>query len=259
MSAWDDEAEAQEMEGAGASAGCWKDNVLASMPRTGRWAAASRQRQGAVLIFVRGLDAPGRKAWSSKLGGLVAEAPRPEPLAGVTIPPRVPLPEPRKGRIYGNEYRSAWLGVAAGVPAGLEASTEEAGLELLVSRKDTLVRGALALSDRVVNEEQNERTFAEVERSFASALGEAGVSTEVAASGSVRTSLGNGRERVWRGVGTTVEMRMALVPICGGTGSVVLVTAYNDPLGQSVLDGWLESLHWINGRNVVACGYLDPK
>jgi hypothetical protein len=90
-------------------------------------------------------------------------------------------------------------------------------------------------------------------------LGEAGVTVEGAGAGTARTPLGKGTERRWRGAGTTVEMRMILVPICGGTGSVVLVTASADPLGKSVLDGWIESLRWINGRNVVACGYLDPK
>jgi hypothetical protein len=261
VTAWDDEREAVEAEAAlTGSAACWKENRLgldSDDYTVGSGFGVSRQ--GATVVFVRGLDPGARRTWAAKLTGLPGAAPPPQALAGVTIPERVPLPEPRRGRIAGSEYRSAWLGVSAQVPAGLEGSIDEEGLELTVSRSDTLVRGALAVSDRVVNAEQNEQTFAGVERSFAAVLGEAGVTVEGAGAGTARTPLGKGTERRWRGAGTTVEMRMILVPICGGTGSVVLVTASADPLGKSVLDGWIESLRWINGRNVVACGYLDPK
>ena len=75
----------------------------------------------------------------------------------------------------------------------------------------------------------------------------------------VQTALGNGIERTWRIVGTSVELRLVLLPICAGTGSVVFIQTYGDPYARSVLDGWMESFRWTHGRNLIACDFLDPK
>ena len=56
-----------------------------------------------------------------------------------------------------------------------------------------------------------------------------------------------------------IELRLVLIPICAGTGSVVFMETYGDPYARSVLDGWMDSFRWTRGRNLVACDYLDPK
>ncbi len=65
-------------------------------------------------------------------------------------------------------------------------------------------------------------------------------------------------ERTWRIIGTWVELRLVLVPICASTGSIVFVQAYGHPYARGVLDGWMESFRWTNGRNLTACDFLDP-
>ncbi len=52
---------------------------------------------------------------------------------------------------------------------------------------------------------------------------------------------------------------LVLVPICAGTGSIVFVQAYGDPYARGVLDGWMDSFRWTDGRNLTACDFLDPK
>ena len=81
----------------------------------------------------------------------------------------------------------------------------------------------------------------------------------VRANGPARSSLGDGIERTWASAATPLGLRLVLLPICAGMGSIVFVEIYADPYARAVLDGWMDSFRFVNGRNIEACEYLDPK
>ncbi len=56
-----------------------------------------------------------------------------------------------------------------------------------------------------------------------------------------------------------MELRLILLPICAGTGSIVLIQLYGDAYARSVLDGWIAAFRWTQGRNLPACDFLDSK
>jgi hypothetical protein len=136
-------------------------------------------------------------------------------------------------------------------------SKEDAGL--LIKRNGSPIVGAVAISQRVASEEQNDRTFREAQEKVVGELSSMGRSLKSLDQGEVDTSLGRGVERTWAVPGTSAGFRMVLVPICAGTGSILFVETYGDPYARQVLDKWMGSFRFTDGRNLKACDYLDPK
>jgi hypothetical protein len=261
VSAWDSDQDARELEDAlRQSEACWHHNALGLSNNDYVIGSEFRvERRGNVVAFVRGYPTSSQDAQLRALFSLVGPKPKAVPLTRLQIPPRAALPEPRPGRLQGDVYENDWLGITGRVAPGMQASAGGKDLDFLVERPDVLIRGGLAYSLRIANDEQNERTFREVEESFAEEASKLGQEVEVIRGGHVDTALGSGVERTWRIVGSSVEERIVLVPICAGTGSIAFVQVYGDPYARSVLDGWVGSFRWLHGRNLVACDYLDPK
>jgi hypothetical protein len=260
VSAWDTEQDADEMEAAlGKSAACWHDNALglAQGDFTIR-ADFHVLKKGKVVTFVRGFARTDEAAMAQQLLRLVGPEPKAKPLSDLKIPARVRLPEPAPGRLTGDVYQNDWLGVVGRVPQGM-LGRAGADMDFTVQRTDVLVRGGLTISTRITSDEQNEKTFREVQEGFVAEVAQLSMQVQALGGGPVKTALGSGVERSWRVMGTAVELRMVLLPICAGTGSIVFIQAYGDAYARSVLDGWIESFRWIHGRNITACDFLDPK
>lgn len=256
VTAWDDEREAEDFETvARGMSGCFQENEASGL-RIGKDFAV--QRSGSIVTYVRSTGAANARL-QSDLVALVGPQPAPAPVSQATIPPRVELPEPERGQLSKGVYRNDWLGIVGRVPKGLRARTDDDDLELLVERDDRLVRGALAFSTRVSSKDLDDKTFSEIHKAFAEAVGEYGLSVERIGGGPTKTSLGNGTERLMRVRGTPVELRIVLVPICAGTGSIVFIQSYADTYARSVLDGWMDSFRFAKTRAVRACDFLDPK
>jgi hypothetical protein len=260
VSAWDSDKDAEEMEAAlGKSAACWHDNALGLAQSDFTIASNIRVRKkGKLVAFTRGLAPNDEDAVTAQLFGLVGAEPKPKPFTDLKIPPRAHLPEPAPGHLSGDVYRNDWIGVVGRLPQGM-AGKAGGDVDFEVQRTDVLVRGGLSISTRITSDEQNERTFREVQEGFVAKVAELSMSVQALGGGPIKTALGAGVQRAWRIVGTGVELRLLLVPICAGTGSIVFVQVYGDPYARSVLDGWVESFRWINGRNITACDFLDPK
>lgn len=260
ISAWDTDKDADEVESAlTKSASCWHDNALglkASDYTIG--ADTFVRRQGKLVAFLRGYPKGAEAAAVSQLFSLVGPEPPQRPLTNLSIPPRVKLPEPASGRLDGDVYRNDWLGVVGRVPQGMAGRVGK-NVDFVVERPDVLVRGGLSISTRITSDEQNEKTFREVQDSFVEEVGKHAMSVEAVSGGTSTTALGTAVERTWRVSGTMVELRLILVPVCAGTGSMVFIQVYGDPYARQVLDGWMGSFRWINGRNIKACDFLDPK
>src|SRR5262249_3832653 len=148
-------------------------------------------------------------------------------------------PEPTPGRLEGDVFRNDWIGVVGRVPPGMIGRVES-NVDFIVERTDVLVRGGLSISTRITSDEQNEATFREGQEGFVEKVHELRMQVQVLGGGPVKTALGAGVERSWRIIGTAVELRLVLIPICAGTGSMVFIQAYGDPYARSVLDGWME-------------------
>ncbi len=261
VSAWDTEQDAREMEAALAhSDGCWHDNALGLTSNDYVIGSRTRvERRGELVAFVRGIPTDAEDSVLRGLFPLVGPRVHGKPLTDLKIPPRVVLPEPKPGLLHGDVYVNEWLGLTGRVVPGMTPRIGGKDIDFMVERSDVLVRGGLAISLRVATEQQNERTFQEVQDGFALEAARVGQRAERLGGGPVDTALGAGIERTWRVVGTAVEERVVLIPICAGTGSVAFIQVYGDAYARSVLDGWVDSFRWLHGRNLVACDYLDPK
>ncbi|AUX21534.1 uncharacterized protein SOCEGT47_020200 [Sorangium cellulosum] len=260
ISAWDTEDDAEELEATlGQSAACWHRNAL-GLERGDCTIGANIavRREGKLVAFVRGLPEDAGAALASHLFTLAGPAPKPTPLTDLPIPPRVRLPEPTPGRLEGDVYRNDWLDVVGRVPQGMLGHVG-GHVELVVERPGTLVRGGLSVSTRITSDAENEKTFGEVQAAFVRDAAALSMRVEALGGGPVTTALGAGVERRWRLIGTPVELRLVLVPICAGTGSIVFVLAHGDPYARGVLEGWMGSFRWTHGRNLTACDFLDPK
>jgi hypothetical protein len=263
ISAWDTDQDADEAEGAlRRSAACWHDNALGlSAEDFTIGADVQVKRKGKLVTFLRGFPPGERAALEQHLFGLVGPEPKPRPLSDAKIPPRARLPEPAPGRLDGDVYRNDWLGLVGRVPQGMlgQVGNDGKDIEFSVERPGVLVRGGLSVSTRITSDAQNEKTFREVQEAFVAKAAQLSMQVQPLGGGPVKTALGSGTERTWRIFGTPFELRLVLLPICAGTGSIVIVQAYGDPYARSVLDGWVEAFRWQHGRNLPACDFLDPK
>jgi hypothetical protein len=178
------------------------------------------------------------------------------PTAGVEIPPLRPIPKAYRGYISQGIYQSPWLGVTALLPSDVRASTRSPTAELALERDGLPLAGYLVLSDRMATPEWNALTLYEIGGAFARALED----RQLVLMGSTETfgALGRAVERTWRVEGTMVEVRAVLVPICEGTGSLVFVELYTEPLGRQQLDYWLNTFRWVPGVRPPVCEMLNP-
>ncbi len=260
VSAWDTEDDAREIESAlSNSATCWQKNALGLSQNDYVVGDNVRVlRQGRVVSFTRGFADEPTQPWFRSLASLVGPEPRVTPITNLKIPERVALPEPRRGTLNGDTYYNAWLGLVARVPPGMTARVD-GSLDLMIERPNTFIAGGLAVSTRVANDEQNELTFREVQQALATDFSRLNARISMLGTRPINSPLGAGIERTWSVEGTPVQLRMALLPICAGTGSIVILQLDADRFARSVLEGWVNSFRWTNGRNLVACDYLDPK
>lgn len=257
VTTWDSEADAREFEQVMVAAkSCFGENAIDDHRIS---SSVVVRRRGDTVALVRGLDSQVAERILKKLVDLPGPASKPMAVSDAVIPPRVSLPEPRKGRMDGDVYRSEWLGLVGRVPKGLRIHTDNERLELFIDRPDELVAGALSFSTRITSDEQNERTFREVRDAFERALDKRGLTLAKVGSSAPKTALGNGIDRTWKVRGTPIRIRATLVPICAGTGAILFIRGYSDDHAEQVLEGWMSSFRFGKGRNIPACDFLDPK
>jgi hypothetical protein len=259
-SAWDSPAEAEEFEKAARSAKpCFSANRLGAEIDYAIGEEISVSRQNDVVVITRGALASS-PAYERAL--LASAQPKPvnQPLSAARIPPRETLPEPRPGKLEDDVYWNTWLGITGRVPKGMVAEVG-GDLDFVVHRTQNGVYGGLGISTRVASDEQNEKTFREMYKGLRAAVDQhvGGLVISRIQTGDTKTALGAGVERVWAVENTPLRLRMVLIPVCAGTGSIVVAQLYADKKGKKVLDGWLESFRFTDGRALEACRYLDPK
>ena len=254
--AWDSESEAAEFVAAIQSRpGCLRALSLGGASIEGGIVVRVEKNRVAVI---RGLAGPLAEAAAKQILEAPIAAPASPPVAlPYKLPPRTPMPQRERGFLVGHDYFSRWLGIAGRIPFGVSAVLGFEGLELRISRPDVLVNGALFVSDLVTTPRFQEKLFADVAGGLEK--GTEGKRVVAARTGPVSTPLGPGVERWWSVGDASVSVRAVLVPICGGTGSLVFLQSFQDPAAQRTLDGWMGSFRWNTDVKPPVCEALDPR
>lgn len=236
---------------------CWKKNRVGEAFVD---AGASVARAEDRVAVVRGLPGPAAEALTKALLGAEVNAPEPSPIGDFEVPPRLPLPPHQPGRIDGDRYTSEWLGIEGRLPSGMmhRIGREEDDLELEIKHDDRSY-AALFLSDRVTNERYIEAVFNDIFAALRDIIDPSRLTRPVTTSG--KGPLGQGIVRSWTVIGTGVDIRAIMVPICNGTGSLVFFQIFGDDYSRKVVDGWMQSFRWLDDdrAQIPACQRLDPR
>lgn len=236
---------------------CWKKNHVGKAFVD---AGANVSRSEDRVAVVRGLPAPAAAALSQALLAAEVLSPEPSPIGDFEVPLRLPLPEHQPGRIDGDRYTSKWLGIEGRLPSGMmhRIGRQEDDLELEIKRDDRSY-AALFLSDRITNERYIEAVFEDIFAALRDIIDPSRLTRPVTTSG--KGPLGQGIVRTWTVIGTGVDIRAIMVPICNDTGSLVFFQIFGDDYSRQVVDGWTQSFRWLHddAAEIPACKRLDPR
>jgi hypothetical protein len=226
--AWDSESEAVEFEQAALrTVRCWKqgDRVEGAL-----FSGQSRLlRRGSNVALVRGLAAPDPTL--TKLVELPRAAlPAVPPFGLVTIPAVRQLPPTRPPFVDQGRYVNEKLGIVAPVLPGYGVDIDRDGTLTLSRQWPTPATGFVGISDWMVTPGSVDETFRRFAEGVQRAVDEvADAEIEISSDpGRVRTPLGMAVERVWAVKRGNVRIRLLLLPICGGTGSLLFAQLWAD-------------------------------
>lgn len=252
---WDDEREATEFESA------LKDYVKCTRQRAGTHVMPEHdavRREGKRVALVRGFPVKETRPLLGKLLALVGEAPRSEPPFG-----KLAVVEPKQARAFqppyvsGGHYVNEQLGIVTRVPS--EFAAELGGpVSATFSRKQPspVVMG-VELSEQIASMQTVDEMHAALAGEFQRALGSAEL--EYVRGRDVHLgALGAGVERQWRVAGSNGGLKAIVLPICAGTGSLVLWGVWADPAGVSTIDWWLGSVRPTTKAEPPICAELNP-
>jgi hypothetical protein len=256
VSTWDSEADAQEFERAmRVTATCWDRAPPATreiFPHV-----TQVRRQGSNVAVVRGLPAAQARVALQSLPELVGAriAPSP-PLGPVDIPPvkrAAPAPRPfvRRGHVIAPR-----LGLSIPIPPGLTPSID--GDDVTFSAQGQGFASLIfAISDLAYSTRSVRHSFDTFERAMRRPLADDQTVSVLVKNGSVRTPVGKGVERVWQVDDTPVRGRLLLVPICRGTGMLVIGQGYASDETRDELDRVVANLRPLAAASPI-CAELDP-
>jgi hypothetical protein len=256
VSAWDSEAEAREFERAMmVTARCW-DRAPPATRQIFHHRAEVR-RTGRIVMVARGLDAALSRKALAALPELVGVRPAlAAPLGPVTIPPlrvakQAPPPFVRAGQLIAPR-----LGLQIPLLPGLEPSFDEGDVSFS-STEQNFASLIFAVSDLSFSPRSVEHSFRTFEQAMKKSL-EAGQRVSVVTLRAERaTPLGVALSRTWQVDGTPLQGRLLLLPMCGGTGTLVIAQGYADEATLALLDRVVAGLRPLPGGTTV-CAELDP-
>jgi hypothetical protein len=256
-SVWDSESDAQEFESAAqVAARCWD----ASQALGGRFAPPTLvARSGARVAITRGVH----PSWSRPVLGAILALPltaRPAraPFGPIQVPPLRPVPPIAAdvlvaGSLVAGSFVSERLGIVAPIPPGFMARIET-GLVMSHGQPAPSL-AAIELSEMVTTPAAMEALFAEFLRGLRKELPDVAVGKGVGEW--VRTPLGAALTRSWQ-LGNGAIVRLLVVPICGGSGSLAISQVWSDPWSEATLTHWVNSLMPRAPGHPPVCAELDP-
>jgi hypothetical protein len=256
VSTWDSQVDAQEFERAmRATAACW-DRAPAATRAIFRHVTRVR-REGLTVGVVRGLPAgPARQAMAGLpelVGARMASSP---PFGPVTIPPVKRAALVRRPFVRGGRVVAPRLGLSIPIAAGLKPKIDEDDVTFAAAGEGYAVL-MFAISDLAFSSGAVRRSFDTFEQALRRPLPDEQTVSILVKSGSVQTPVGKAVERVWQVDDTPIQGRLLLVPICRGTGMLVIGQGYASGQTRELLDGVVAGLRVLEAGTPI-CAELDP-
>jgi hypothetical protein len=253
---WDSETDAQEFERAlRTTAGCW-DRAPAATREIFR-GSAQVLRQGTSVGLSRGLPLPtARKALvglPELVGRPIAAVP---PFGAVAIPPirrAPPVPHPF---VQNQQVIAPRLGLSIPILAGLVPRIEQDDVSFRATDAGH-VSLIFAISDLAYSRQSVSHTFDTFEHALKQPLDADQHVSVLVREGTVSTPVGKAVERVWQVDETPIRGRMMLVPICRGTGMLVIGQGYGSDETRALLDRVVAGLRVLPTGSPI-CAELDP-
>jgi hypothetical protein len=252
--AWDTAEDALEFERAlRSSTECW---AAAAGQRTPFGAEDLLQRDGQRVVLLRGIAGEQGFALITRVLAQPVSLPRAvPPLGPVRIPPVKVVQPTRPPYLEQGRYVDERLGIALPIPPGYSARLD-LGLLVLLRRNGPPTTASVAVSELLVSAASVDRQFAAFETGFEQ--GGDGADLVVSDTGRVRTPLGEALARTWTVQGSDAQLRVVILPLCGGTGSVAFSQLWSDESGRAELDWWLAELRPLRPGPPPICAQLDP-
>lgn len=257
LTAWDSELDAEEFEVAAKElARCWASAPGGDLV-SGVGPGELIQRSGTSVALIRGMAPADREPLAQALLKLKFTRPVATPPLGPIALRAIPVEPPTQpAYITQAGYFNQRLGISLPVPPGYSASIEDGQLQL-----ERMQRPAssmhMALSEREITPRAMNRLYQEFEDAVLAEIGR-GVTLSVEGNGYYPTPLGNGVTRSWVVSGTSVRMRLVLLPVCNSSASLVFSNVWVEPSGLQMADWWLAGLRQLAGGQPPACATLDP-
>jgi hypothetical protein len=256
VSTWDSESDAREFERAlRATVACW-DRAPAATREIFRHATQVR-RNGTYVGLVRGLPLNQARQALGNLPQLVdaplAAAP---PFGAVEIPPVRRAAAVRRPFVQAGRIVAPRLGLSIPIPAGLTPKIDGDDVAFS-SAGEGFASLIFAVSDLAYNARSLRHSFETFERALSRPLDDEQTVSILVESGSVRTPVGKGVERIWQVDDTPIRGRLLLVPICRGTGMLVIGQGYASEDTRETLDRAVAELRTLPAGSPI-CAELDP-
>lgn len=252
---WDDEPAAKRFaDTVQKHAVCW--SRPARHEDVGIAPTFSVKREGARVAWVRG-TAPAEV--DPTLAALLAlpRVPRPPapPLGSFVIPPVKPAPTTAKWQpVYGG-FHNATLGVTVPAYPGFAVEHHLEPLTYLMKRSGASPAFAgVELSDELWNTEARERVFRGLPKALYEVVPNADLVTVF--DGPFQLPVGEGHVREWAVRGSAFGMRAVVVPICDGTGALIVSGVWGDQDGRVAMDSFLRDVRRVDKAPI--CDVLDP-
>ncbi len=252
---WDDEREAAEFESA------LKDYVTCTRRRSGTHVMPEQdalRREGKRVALVRGFPAKAARPLLSKLFALVGQAPPTEPPFGklsVVQPKRAGAHQPPY--VSADHYVNEELGIVSRVPPHFAAEIGGPVSATFSRKQPSPVVMGIELSNQIASMQTVDELHADLAGALRRALGD--VELQYVRGRDVQlAALGSGIEREWRVAGSSGGLKAIVLPVCAGTGSLVLWAVWADPAGLATVDWWLGSVRPTNNVEPPICAELNP-
>jgi hypothetical protein len=256
VTSWDSENDAVEFERAmRATAACW-DHAPAATRELFRNTARVR-RDGTTVGVARGFPAPVARQLLTGLPELVgSRLALAAPFGAVSIPPVRRAELGRRPFVQGERLIAPHLGLSIPIAASLKPKIEEDDVSFS-AKGSGFASLIFAVSDLAFSPKSVRHSFDTFEQALKKPLDDEQTVSVLVKAGSVQTPVGKAVERIWQVDDTPIRGRLLLVPICRGTGMLVIGEGYGSEATRELLDRVVSGLRPLPAGSPI-CAELDP-
>jgi len=252
----DTEADAIEFERAmRVTASCW-DRAPAATREIFRGSTLVRRNRRDVGL-ARGFSAPVARAAALQLPSLIGtRLPLTAPFGPISIPPvKVAVPV-RRPFVSRQRVFAPRLGLAIPLAEGLLLDIDDDDVTF-TGGEHGFASLIFAVSDLAFTPRALRHSFDVFEQALKKPLEDDQPVSIVIREREVQTPVGTGVERVWRVDGTQIHGRLLLLPICQGTGMLVIGQGYDSDQTRARLERVVAGVQALPTGSSV-CAELDP-